>query len=181
MAKKKSRLNSEECKQAIFTFSRTQDKYNAMQTKFSRIKSNFYDDMEDYFKNNDVCGKLTLECDNAVDGVKRITVTRVQNTKIEFDADKLEKVLGKELSRGVITKHYEVIDMDGLIMYLKDYGINPKTFKKFIAIRKTVNPKELDKLEELGKITANQIKGCYTAKTQDPYFKVKIGRGKGDD
>lgn len=181
MAKRKSKLNSEECKQAILTFSRTQNKYNAMQTKFGRIKNNFYNDMEDYFKHNDICGKLTVECDDEIDDVKRITVTRVQNTKIEFDADKLERVLGKELSQGVIIKHYEIPDMNALIMYLKDYGINPKTFKKFISVKKTVNTKELDRLEELGEITAKQIKGCYTIKAQEPYFKVKIGRGKGDD
>ena len=181
MAKKKSKLNSDECKQAVLTFSRTQNKFNHMKTKFDKIKDDFYEDMEDYFKCNEICGKMVMDWNDAVDGVKRITVTRVQNTKIEFDTDKLEKVLGKELSRTVITKHYEIIDMDNLIMYLKDYGINPKTFKKFITTKKTVNIKELDKLEELGKITAKQIKGCYTTKTQDPYFKVKIGRGKGND
>jgi hypothetical protein len=68
--------------------------------------------------------------------------------------------------------------MNGLITYLKDCGISPKVFKSFISVRKTVNTKELDRLEELGKITAEQIKGCYTVKSQSPYFTVNVGKGQ---
>ena len=71
--------------------------------------------------------------------------------------------------------------MNGLVTYLKECGISPKVFKSFISVRKTVNTKELDKLEELGKITAEQIKGCYTVKSQNPYFTVNIGKGQGND
>lgn len=178
MARRKSKLNSEECKQAIVTFFQKQKKFKQIQTQFGEIKANFYNDMDDYFECNNVDGKLTVDCGF---NLGNVVVTRIQSTKVEFNPDKLEKALGKELSRGVIQKHYEIIDMNGLVTYLKECGISPKVFKSFISVRKTVNTKELDKLEELGKITAKQIKGCYTIKSQNPYFTVSIGKGQDDD
>ena len=181
MARRKSKLNSDECKQSIVNFFQKQKKFKQIQAKFCEIKADFYSDMEDYFECNNINdGKLTIESDDFV-GTGKFVVTRIQSSRVEFNPDKLEKVLGKELSRNVIQKHYEIVDMNGLITYLKECGIDPKVFKSFISIRKTVNTKELDKLEELGKITAEQIKGCYTVKSQSPYFTVNIGKGQGND
>ena len=180
MARRKSKLNSEECKQAIITFFQKQKKFKQVQTRFGEIKTNFYNDMEDYFECNNVNGKLTIE-DDTLNGTEKIVVTRIQSSKIEFNPDKLEKVLDKEFSQNIIQKHYEVTDMDGLVTYLKDCGISPKVFKSFISVRKTVNIKELDRLEQLGMITLEQIKGCYSVKNQNPYFTVNIGKGQKDD
>ena len=180
MARRKSKLSSEECKQAIEIFFQKQKKFKQIQNRFCEIKADFYNDMEDYFKCNGVDGRLTIDCDE-IDGTKSFVVTRIQSSRVEFNPDKLEKVLGKELSCNVIQKHYEIIDINGLITYLKECGISPKVFKSFISVRKTVNTKELDKLEELGKITAEQIKGCYTVKSQSPYFTVSVGKGQDND
>lgn len=181
MARRKSKLNSEECKQSIVNFFQKQKRFKEIQTRFCEIKADFYNDMEDYFKCNGISdGKLTIECDDFADAGKFV-VTRIQSSRVEFNPDKLEKVLGKELSRDVIQKHYEIVDMNGLVTYLKECGIDPKVFKSFISVRKTVNTKELDRLEELGKITAEQIKGCYTVKSQSPYFTVNVGKGQDND
>lgn len=180
MARKQSKLNSEECKEAITTFFQKQKKFKQIQTRFGEIKTDFYNDMEDYFKCNNVDGKLTIDCDAFAD-CKKVTVTRIQSSKVEFNPDKLEKALGKVLAQSVIQKHYEITDMAGLITYLKECGIDSKVFKSFISVRKTVNTKELDKLEELGMITAEQLKGCYTVKSQNPYFTVNIEKGQGND
>lgn len=175
MARRKSKLNSEECKQAIITFFQKQKKFKQVQTRFGEIKTEFYSDMEDYFECNNIDGKLTIDCGM---NMGTVSVTRIQSSRVEFNPDKLEKALGKELAQDVIQKHYEIIDMNGLVTYLRECGISPKVFKSFISIRKTVNTKELDRLEELGKITAEQIKGCYTIKSQNPYFTVNIGKGQ---
>ena len=180
MARRKSKLNSDECKQSIMNFFQKQKKFKQIQTRFCEIKADFYNDMEDYFKYNNIDGKLTIECNELAD-VQSFVVTRIQSSRVEFNPDKLEKALGKELSRDVIQKHYEIVDMNGLVTYLKECGIDPKVFKSFVSVRKTANTKELDKLEELGKITAEQIKGCYTVKSQSPYFTVNIGKGQNND
>ena len=176
MARSKSKLSSEECKQSIINFFQKKKRFEQIQTRFSEIKTDFYNDMEDYFRNNNVDGKLTIE-GNGLDNVGSFVVTRIQSSKVEFDPDKLERVLGKELSCNVIHKRYEIVDMAGLISYLQGYGVNPKVFKSFISIRKSVDAKELDRLESIGKITAEQIKGCYTVKSQNPYFTVSVGKG----
>ena len=180
MARRKSKLNSDECKQSIMNFFQKQKRFKQIQTRFCEIKADFYNDMEDYFKYNNIDGKLTIECNELADA-QSFVVTRIQSSRVEFNPDKLEKALGKELSRDVIQKHYEIVDMNGLVTYLKECGIDPKVFKSFVSARKTVNTKELDKLEELGKITAEQIKGCYTVKSQSPYFTVNIGKGQNND
>lgn len=180
MARRKSKLNSDECKQSITNFFQKKKKFEQIQKRFNEIKANFYNDMEDYFRCNDIDGKLTVQGDN-FDDAENFVVTRVQSSKVEFNPDKLEKALGKELSRDVIQKHYEIVDMIGLISYLKECGTDPKVFKSFISVRKTVNTKELDRLEELGKVTIEQIKGCYTVKNQSPYFTIGIGKGQGND
>lgn len=180
MARRKSKLNSEECKQSIINFFQKKKKFEQIQSQFSEIKADFYNDMEDYFKSNNINGKLTIT-NGELNDAESFVVTRIQSSKVEFNPDKLERVLGKELSRDVIQKHYEIADMVGLISYLQGYGINPKVFKSFISICKSVNTKELDRLESLGKITAEQIKGCYTVKSQNPYFTVNIGKGQDND
>ena len=180
MARRKSKLNSEECKQSIINFFQKQKRFKEIQTRFGEIKANFYDDMEDYFKHNNIDGKLIIDGDEFANN-ESFVITRIQSSKIEFNANKLEKALGKELSQNVIQKHYEITDMIGLITYLKENGIDPKVFKSFVSVRKSVDTKELDRLEELGMITAEQIKGCYTIKTQNPYFTVNIGKGQEND
>ena len=180
MARRKSKLNPEECRQSIVNFFQKKKRFEQIQTRFGEIKADFYNDMEDYFKHNSINGKLTIN-GGEYDGVESFVVTRIQSSRVEFNPDKLEKVLGKELSHDVIQKHYEIVDMNGLVTYLKECGINPKVFKSFVSVRKTVNTKELDRLEELGKITAEQIKGCYTVKSQSPYFTVNVGKGQDND
>ena len=49
---------------------------------------------------------------------------------------------------------------------------DPKKIKSFLSIIKTVNTKELDRLEEIGVINNKDIEGCYTTKKHTPYFLV---------
>ena len=54
MARRKSKLNSDECKQSILNYFQKKKKFEQIQTRFCEIKADFYDDMEDYFKCNNV-------------------------------------------------------------------------------------------------------------------------------
>ena len=177
MTRRASKLNSEECKQSILKFFQKKRKFEQIQKKFNEIKADFYSDMEDYFRCNDIECQFIIEGDG-FSNTEKIAVTRIQSSKIEFNPDKLEKSLCKELSCGVIHKQYEITDMAGLVSYLRKCGVDPEVFKSFILVRKSVNEKELDKLESLGKITVEQIKGCYTIKSQNPYFTVSIRKGQ---
>lgn len=176
--KNRSRLDFERCRQSVLEFFQEQRLFKQAQSKFTDVKERFYSDMEDYFKLNGVDGKLRI--DNIPD-MEPLIVSRVQSTKLEFDLAKLEKALGKELSKEVIIKRYEIVDMDGLIAYLKECGVDPKIFKSFLHVSRNLNTPELDRLADIGKITQDQIEGCYTVKKQKPYFTVNVGRGQSNE
>ena len=175
----KARLNSERCRQAVLDFFQEQRLFKQAQSKFTDAKERFYSDMEDYFKHNNIVdGRL---CIDDAPGFETLVVKRIQSSKVEFDLVKLEKALGKQLSRDVINKRYEINDIDGLIEYLKECGVDPKIFKSFLSVSRSLNAKEFDRLADLGKITQDQIEGCYTVKKQKPYFTVSVGRGQSDE
>lgn len=85
------------------------------------------------------------------------------------------------MCKDVIDKSYTITDINRLIVYLKSCGVDPKVFKSFINVTKTVDEKKLDKLADLGLISKEQLEGCYTLKRQKPYFTVKMKRGKHDE
>lgn len=167
---RKPKLSYDECVQSVLKFFEKQKKFKQVQTQFNELKAQFNSDMEDYFECE---GISKMDIDEFIDG--NLVVNRIQKSSVEFDADKLEKALGK-FAKDVIIKRHEIIDMIGLIAYLKECGVDPKIFKSFLNVSKSVDTKELDRLEELGKITVEQIQGCYTIKPQNPYFTVGVKR-----
>lgn len=186
MAKEKSRkskLSFDELKQTVLGYAQKNTKLKKIQTQFAWLKEEFYATMEDYFEQNNVDPSegVTLEYDDELVYNGTLIVKKVQKYSVEFDANKLEKALGKELSQDVILKKYEVTDMPGLVTYLKECGCDPKVFKAFIQASKMVDTKELDRLEEIGKVTTKQVAGCYEVKPQKPYFTVSVvKKGQGD-
>lgn len=176
--KNRQRLNLERCKQSVLMFFQEQQLFKQAQAKFTDVKERFYSDMENYFKSNNIDGKLRID---GIPNMETLVVNRVQSTKLEFDLVKLEKALGKELAKAVIIKRYEIIDVDGLVAYLKECGVDPKIFKSFLSISRSLNASELDRLADIGKITQDQVEGCYTIKKQKPYFTVNVGRGQSDE
>ena len=103
---------------------------------------------------------------------KHLGITRVRRKKIIWDMKKLKKQLPKDKYKAVTTKRYEVEDMPGLIKYLKKYGVDPKRFKSFLNVTETVDEKELNNLSELGTVTKEDIRGCYTIEMSEPYIKI---------
>lgn len=156
-----------------------QNELKEKQKQFDETKKEFYEKMEKFFEENDV-EKSTVFTSKSLKDEDDLTVTRTQKSSITFYPEKVKKALGKELSKQVIESRYEIIDFDGLVSYLKECGVDPKIFKTFLNVEKKVNEKELDKLDELGKIDIKQLKGCYTVKNQKPYFTVKRGKNNGE-
>ena len=101
-----------------------------------------------------------------------LRVLDVKPKRIEFDVEALEEKVDKELLNEFLDKKYVIINMQGLIKYLKSCGVNPKKFKKFIEVEKTVNKQKLDELSELGEITLDDLKGCYEIKESEGYIKI---------
>ena len=180
---KKSRTpkpSIEECRQAVLDFHKKQTEFKGTQSQLNDEKAKFNSLMEEFFKGEGI-DKSAVFSNCGVNGVcERYTVTRVQKMSVDFDPERLERALDKETSKKVVRKSYEIIDIDGLIVYLKECGVDPKIFKSFLQVYKSVDLDELNKLEELGEISMEQVEGCYTVKRQKPYFTVSVKRGNDD-
>src|SRR5574344_2202666 len=114
---RKSKLSFDELKQTVLGYAQKNTRFKKVQTQFAELKEKFYADMEDYFDCNDIDPNegVTIEYDNELVYSGTLIVKKVQKSSVEFDADKLEKALGKELSQDVITKKREITDMAGLV------------------------------------------------------------------
>lgn len=163
-------------KLSALNFFESQKQIKQAQARYEEQKKQFYCDMEELFKLQNVDKTVTFEHESFDEEIVKnvIEVNRVQKSSVTFDANKLEKVLSKKICEDVIVKKYEITDMFGLICYLKECGVDPKIFKSFLSITKSVDVKELERLEELGKVSFEQLKGCYNIKYQNPYFTVGI-------
>lgn len=88
----------------------------------------------------------------------------IEATQIIYDAEKIEEKFDKEFCNDVINKTYIVNDINGLIKLLKSSGVDPKQFKKFLYVEKTVNKEKLESLFDLGELSLEQLNGCYDTK-----------------
>lgn len=176
--KKKPNYTKEQFIPFVKEFYNEQKEFKERQERFNTIKQLFCNDAEELF-NYEGIDKLVVDNED-LEG-NELVVNRVQKTSIVFDIDALENNLSKEMCKDVIDKSYTITDINRLIIYLKSCGVDPKVFKSFINVTKTVDTKKVDKLADLGLISKKQLEGCYTLKRQKPYFTVKTKRGKYDE
>lgn len=118
---------------------------------------------------------FTVKLDNGMDFYSNpvtVTVTKVRRKKITWNIEELKKKLSKEKFTTVVNKEYTVIDMPGLVKYLKSCGVDPKKFKKFINVSETLDETKLDTMYETGKLKQEEIRGCYTVGMSEPYFRI---------
>lgn len=118
---------------------------------------------------------FTVKLDNGMDFYSNpvtVTVTKVRRKKITWDLEALRKKLSKEKFTTVVNKEYTVVDMPGLVKYLKTCGVDAKKFKKFINVSETLDETKLDAMYETGKLKQEEIRGCYTVGVSEPYFRI---------
>ena len=176
--KKKPNYTKEQFIPFVKEFFNEQKEFKERQERFNTIKQLFYSDAEELF-NYEGIDKLVIDNED-LEG-NELVVNKIQNTSIVFDIDALENNLSKEMCKDFIDKSYTITDINRLIIYLKSCGVDPKVFKSFLNVTKTVDEKKLDKLTDLGLIRKEQLEGCYTLKCKKPYFTVKMKRGKHDE
>ncbi len=118
---------------------------------------------------------FTVKLDNGMDFYSNpvtVTVTKVRRKKITWNIEELKKKLSKEKFTTVVNKEYTVIDMPGLVKYLKSCGVDAKKFKKYISVSETLDETKLDTMYETGKLKQEEIRGCYTVGISEPYFRI---------
>lgn len=182
--------NQQEQQVVQTTVERSEKKYKRIACNFFRIKRDFeqrtkrFGEIKTVFEEamleyTDKVGKkkVIFKDDSGLAGIEGsevLVVNRVEKTSIEWDADKLEKRIDKNVAKQVIKKQYRITNMKGLTEYLKECGVDPKIFKKFISVDKTVDDKAIDRLGDIGALTVKSVSGCYRVKCQKPYFTVSV-------
>ena len=177
------KINEDSCKKLALRFFKRKQEMAKLNKDFDNLKECFYSNMAEYYDLQHIDRvKAKLTCNDG-EVERTLQVTKAQRVTVNFDADKVAKALGKENAKKVVTKSYSVLDMPGLIEYAQSLGADPKEFKKFFYVSKSVDKTELDQLEELGEIKASQLEGCYEVSKGDPYFLVKevVEEEAGDD
>lgn len=166
-----SQLSRSALNQAIDSYNEEAQLFKAAEARFKQYKERYTKIIGMYFD------RFSLDRYSFKKGKdEAIVVNRIQKSSIKFDADKLEQVLGKDVASQIIQKTYYVEDMEGLIEYLKACGVNGKVFKSFIRVEKSVDQDALDRLENYGVISMDDIEDCYELVQSKPYFTVKVGR-----
>lgn len=101
-----------------------------------------------------------------------IKLTMVNQTKIEWDIEKLKKVIDRNMRKKVIEQKVIINDYDNLVKLLKQHGVSPKLFKQCILVEETLDEKMLENCLELGEITKKQIKGTYKLNRSSGYVRI---------
>lgn len=177
--KRKNRVSENDFTEAVLLLHEKTQRFKDVEARFKQIKAECTDIIGRYFSENDIEKSVTVDSDDVISST--IKVSKVERSSVSFNADRVEKALGKNLASKVVNKRYEINDVHGLIAYLKTCGVDPKIFKSFLNVTKTVNVKELERLSELGEVDEDDLDGCFTVTRSDPYYKIKAGKGDGDD
>jgi len=154
----------------VRSFFKRYEKFKAIEKQYKELQSEFNESMDNYFDQL-AANRKTVRFEDINGDV--LSVTRVAPTRIEWIPEKLRARVTKPVWKQLVKKHYEVIDMPGLIKYLKSCGVDPTIFKSFVEVTETVDEKAIERLGDVGKLTPHNIKGCYIVKISKPYYKLK--------
>ena len=144
--------------------------FQQSKANFEKLKNRINSLFEEYFQARGTKKMVFESDDESLDG-GIVTVTRVQKTSINWDVHKLKKSLGRKIFNQIVHKEYKIIDMQGLVRYLKSCGVDPVVFKKYISVSVKVDESEIDRLSEIGMIDYRDVADCYTVEKAKPYFK----------
>lgn len=169
----------EDVKSLVLEFGNKVKRFKKTKEYFEESKEYFEEVMNEYFEKNSI-GSEGLRIEYPSDQLGfggAVTVKRSQRTTVIFDPDKVEKVIRRKVADEqivVVEKQYKINDIGGLVAYLRSIGADPAIFKSFISVDKTVKQDALEQLEKLGKISADDLKGCYETKLSKPFYQIKF-------
>ena len=142
------------------------ESFKAEKELYEAKKQTLQSEIKDYTDKNN-WDKINVDIGNF-----NYQATPVINKKITWDLDKLSEKLDKEILNEITDKEYSINDFNGLVKYLKSCGVDPKKFKKFVDVKKTVNNKKIDELGQLGDIDIESLSGCYELQANFSYVKI---------
>jgi len=141
-------------------------KHDAFEQEYKERKKQIFSEIKKYTEKENI----TSYGVNSKQGFFKFVP--VVTTTINWDIDKLQEKVDKNLLKQFIDKTYTISDYDGLIEYLKSCGVNPKKFAEYLSVDKKVNKKKLDQLSDMGDITMDDLADCYKVEVKSEYVKI---------
>lgn len=102
----------------------------------------------------------------------KLRCTHVQTTEIVWDVDMLADVVSAEALRDMVDTNISITNVRGFTDIMRKYGVPFSEFNKCAEITRVVNEKRLDQAEELGIVTKDMLRGCYTVKPKSDYLTI---------
>lgn len=160
-------------KQDIVDLYELENKFKGLTKKYENKKAKLVTQINNFFFVTK--GEKRLKFDSeGLYGDKEIECKKITRKTINFDVDKVEDRIDKEITEQFVDKRIEIVDWDGVVELLKSHGVSPSEFKKLIVVSKSVNRNKLEQLYKLGVIDLNELKGCYTMQESEGYYKVTV-------
>ena len=157
--------------EVVRNFYNKQREFSDTKKAFDQLKKSFEKEMELVFAKSETD---SISFSVGSDYKDELFVVKKRcRTYIKWNFQKLAINLGNKLFKQVVNKKYIVNDMLGLIEYLKSCNVDPNIFKKYIDVEYSLNEAELDNLELLGKVKAEQLEGCFNLSFSKPWYSVE--------
>lgn len=113
--------------------------------------------LQDYFD------KKALKRVEVVTGTSVITASKIERITINYIAEKLKERLDREKYNEIVQKRCIVNNYEGLKELLRKHGVRFKEFSEHVQVFDEVKKDTVKELYEVGDITNEELKGCYTA------------------
>lgn len=151
----------------VLTYLDRQAAFKQAESDFNRFKKEFYGTVRDFMGKK---GKSSFVFQDSSRG--KFSVSDVRPKKVVFDTEKMHKVLSKDVCEAVMTAKYHVDDWEGFMGYMRKLGADEALLMSFMQVEESVDQKALDSLVDSGKLTMENLEGCYEVKVSDGYIKV---------
>lgn len=102
-------------------------------------------------------------------------VSRIRDADIALDLAKAKETLTSEQFKGITDQKLLITDYHELISLLKQYGVPPAKFKRFVQAEYEINSDKLDHMLEIGEINIAEAQQFATATYED---EIKIRKVK---
>ena len=116
---------------------------------------------------------------------KSYKIVGVNPVKIVWDIEKLidrfNKAKKADILTDVVEVKVDVADVVGFKKFLKEKGIKWSDIKPYLNVERKINQKKMDEYSELGKVTQEDIEGCYTTQDGTGYIKPTESEIKEDE
>lgn len=174
-----SKQENEQAKRTIIELYELQQNFKKQESEYKQRREELQTSIKNFMFVNGIGGASFIANQGIFAKEESVLNAKVITPcKVEFDADKLEQKLGKEKCVDFICKEYTISDINGLIKYLKSCGVSSKKFKSFINVKKKVDSKKINELSEVGKLSNDDIKGCYELIKGTSYIKINVDSGE---